>query len=59
MSADPRISSGASQLTVADAFAGTATTLRGAEGAALIAALAEAVDAVEDPAALVATTVKV
>ena len=59
MSADPRRSSGASHVTAADALAGTATTFRGAEGAALIAALVDALDGDDDPARFIATTLKV
>jgi hypothetical protein len=50
---------GASHVTDTDAFAGVATTLRGADGAVLIAAAADAVDAVDVPAALVAVTLNV
>jgi hypothetical protein len=50
---------GASHVTDADAFAGVATTLRGADGAAFIAADDDADDAVDVPAALVAVTLNV
>jgi hypothetical protein len=59
VNAEPLMLDGASHVTDADAFAGVATTLRGADGAALIAAADDAVDAVDVPAALVAVTLNV
>jgi hypothetical protein len=56
---DPFVFAGGSQDTVADAFAAVATTLSGTEGAAFTATDAEAVDATDVPATLVAVTWKV
>jgi hypothetical protein len=53
------IFAGAPQVTVADAFAATAVTESGTDGAAFTAAAVEAVDAAEVPAALVAVTLNV
>ena len=50
---------GESHKTVAEAFPAVAVTLIGADGAALIAALEDAVDSVDVPAALVAVALKV
>jgi hypothetical protein len=56
---DPLLFAGAPQVTVADAFAATADTDSGADGAAFIAAAADAVDAAEVPAELIAITLNV
>jgi len=56
---DPLLFAGAPQVTVADAFAATAVTDSGADGAAFIAAAADAVDAADVPAVLVAVTLNV
>jgi hypothetical protein len=57
--ADPRDSSGSSHRTVTAALPAVATTFIGAVGAAFTEALVEADEATEEPAALVATTLKV
>ena len=57
--AEPLLLMGASQETVARAFAATAVTLIGTDGAAMIAASEEAVDGEEVPAMLVAVTLNV
>ena len=59
VSADPRVSLGASHVTATDPFPAIATTFLGTDGAALIATLDEAEDADDVPAALVAVTWKV
>lgn len=59
VTADPRSSSGASHETTADPFADVAVTLRGALGAAFIAAEDDAVEAEPVPAAFVAVTLNV
>ena len=56
---DPRESRGSSQVAVADALPATAVTFRGWDGSAFIAAVVDAVDAKEVPAALVAVTLNV
>ena len=56
---EPRISIGASHLTVAVVLPFSAIAFKGTEGAALIDVLPEAVDADEVPAKLVAVTVNV
>jgi hypothetical protein len=53
------ILAGGSHDGVAVAFPAVAVTESGTEGAALIAAAGEAVEAVEDPIAFVAVTLKV
>ena len=50
---------GASQFAVAEAFDATAVTFSGADGAALIAAELEALEAADVPTALVAVTLNV
>jgi hypothetical protein len=50
---------GASQEAVADAFDATAVTFNGADGAALIAAELEALEAEDVPTAFVAVTLNV
>jgi hypothetical protein len=57
--AEPFVLTGASQDTTAEAFDATAVTLIGIDGAAFIAIPAEASEAIEVPAALVAVTLKV
>ena len=57
--ADPLIFAGDSQETVVDAFAATAATESGTDGAAFTATADDAVDAVDVPAALVAVTLNV
>ena len=57
--AEPFVLTGASQDTVADASAATAVTLIGTDGAAFIATSAEASEASEVPAVLVAVTLNV
>jgi hypothetical protein len=57
--ADPLLFAGGFHSTVADASPATAVTESGTDGAALIATHAEAVDAAEGPAALVAATLNV
>jgi hypothetical protein len=59
VSAEPRVSLGASQVTATDPFPAVATTFRGTDGAALTATLDEAEDADDVPAALVAVIWKV
>ena len=59
MTADPRLSEGASQETATDPLEAVPVTLRGALGAALIAAEDEAVEAEPVPAAFVAVTLNV
>ena len=59
MTADPRLSEGASHETVTVPLEAVPVTLRGALGAALIAADDEAVEAEPVPAAFVAVTLNV
>ena len=59
MIAEPFEFAGTSHEIEAEAFDAVATTLSGAEGAAFIAALDEADDGVDVPAALVAVTLNV
>jgi hypothetical protein len=59
VTADPRLSAGASQETATDPSEAVPVTLRGALGAALIAAEDEAVEAEPVPAAFVAVTLNV
>ena len=57
--ADPLIFAGGFHDGVAEALPATAVTESGTEGAALIAAAADALEAAEGPIALVANTLKV
>jgi hypothetical protein len=57
--AEPLIFAGAFHDGVAVAFPAIAVTDSGTDGAALIAAAGEAIDAVDDPIAFVAITLKV
>jgi hypothetical protein len=57
--AEPLIFAGGSHDAVAVAFPAVAVTESGTEGAALIAAAGEALEAVEGPIAFVAITLKV
>ena len=59
MIAEPLIFAGAFHDGVAVAFPATAVTESGTDGAALIAAAGEALEAVEGPIAFVAITLKV
>jgi hypothetical protein len=59
VTAEPRLSEGASQETVTDPLEAVPVTLRGALGAALIAAEDEAAEAEPVPAAFVAVTLNV
>jgi hypothetical protein len=59
VTADPRLSEGTSQETATDPLEAVPVTLRGALGAALIAADDEAVEAEPVPAAFVAVTLNV
>ena len=59
VTSEPRESNGASQETVTVVLPLIAVTFRGAEGAAFIDELVEAVEANEVPTALVAVTVNV
>ena len=59
MTAEPRLSEGASQETATDPLEAVPVALRGALGAALIAADDEAVEAEPVPAAFVAVTLNV
>ena len=56
---EPRISNGASHLTVAVVLPFSAITFIGTEGAAFTATLVDAAESAEVPAALVAVTLKV